>query len=73
VVVSGLLLGNPETKIHSDVGATGRHKEYYMGEGGGFPQVQAVVSLMSPELLVACPSIKGVPECELTNLLVGLM
>jgi len=55
------------------VGATGRHKEYYMGEGGGFPQVQAVVSLMNPELLVACPSIKGVPECELTNLLVGLM
>jgi len=47
-----------------------------MGEGAGFPRVQAVVSLMSLvslELLVACPSTKGVPECELTNLLVGLM
>jgi len=42
-----------------------------MGEGGGFLQVRAVVSLVSPGLLVACPSIKGVPECELTNLLVG--
>ncbi len=44
-----------------------------MGEGGGFPQVQAMVSLVSPELLVARPSTKGVPNCELTNLLVGLM
>jgi hypothetical protein len=47
-----------------------------MGEGGGFPQVQAVesqVSLESLELPVACPSTKGALECELTNLLVGLM
>ncbi len=44
-----------------------------MGEGDDFPQVQAVVSLVNPELFVACPSTKGAPECELTNLLVGLM
>jgi hypothetical protein len=44
-----------------------------MGEGGGFPQVQAAMSLMSPRLPVACPSTKGVPKIELTNLLVGLM
>jgi hypothetical protein len=44
-----------------------------MGEGGGFPQVWAVVSLMSLELLVACPSSKGALESELINLLVGLM
>jgi len=50
-----------------------RHKEYYMGEGGGFPRVRAVVSFMSPGLPVTCPSTKGVPKCELTNLLVGLM
>jgi hypothetical protein len=43
------------------------------GEGGGFPQVRAVVSLVSPKLPMACPSTKGVPEYELTNLLVGLM
>jgi hypothetical protein len=35
--------------------------------------VRAVVSLLSLGLLMACPSTKGVPECELTNLLVGLM
>ncbi len=69
----GLLLGNLETKSHSDVGAVERHKVYYMGEGGGFPRVQAVVNHVSPELLVACPSTKGAPESELTNLLVGLM
>jgi hypothetical protein len=44
-----------------------------MGEGGGFPRVQAVVSLMSPEFPVACPSTKDAPKSELTNLLVGLM
>jgi hypothetical protein len=38
--VLGFLLGSPETKkSHSDVGATKRHKVYYMGEGGGFPWI----------------------------------
>ncbi len=72
-IVSGLLLGNPGIKSHSDVGVTKRRREYYMGEGGGFPRVWAVVSLVSPELPMACPSTKGAPENELTNLLVGLM
>jgi len=44
-----------------------------MGEGGGFPRIQAVVNHVSPKLPVACPSTKGAPESELTNLLVGLM
>ncbi len=73
MVVLGLLLGNPGTKSHSGVGAMKRHREYYMGEGDGFPRVQAVVSLVSPGLLVACLSTKGAPKSELTNLLVGLM
>jgi len=42
-----------------------------MGEGGGFPQVRAVVNLVSPGLPVVCPSTKGASECELTNLFVG--
>ncbi len=71
--VSGFLLGSPKTKSHSDVGVAKRHRVYYMGEGGGFPRVQAAVNQVSPELPVACPSTKGVPESELTNLLVGLM
>jgi hypothetical protein len=72
-IVLGLLLRNPGTKSHPDVGAIERHKKYYMGGGGGFPWVRALMSLVSPGLPVACPSIKGVPECELTNLLVSLM
>jgi len=44
-----------------------------MGEGVGFPRIRTVVSLVSPGLPVACLSTKGAPECELTNLLVGLM
>jgi hypothetical protein len=60
-------------KKHLDASAMERCKEYYMGEGGGFPQIRAMVSLMSPKLPVVCPSTKGALESELTNLLVGLM
>jgi hypothetical protein len=70
---SQLLFGRPETKSHSDVRAVERRREYYMGEGGGFARVHAVVSLVRPESPVACLSTKGVPESELTNLLVGWM
>jgi hypothetical protein len=73
MTVLGILFGSPRTKNHSDVGAAERCKKYYMGEGGGFPQVWAMVSLVSLELPVACPSTKGAIESDLTNLLVGLM
>jgi hypothetical protein len=36
-----------------------KHKIYYKGEGGGFPQVRAMVSLVSPSLFVACLSTKS--------------
>jgi hypothetical protein len=42
--VSGLLLGSPGTKSHSNVGVVGKHREYYMGEGGGFLRIRAVMS-----------------------------
>jgi hypothetical protein len=35
--VSGLHFGSPEKKSHSDVASTRGYKEYYKGEGGGFP------------------------------------
>ncbi len=35
-------------KSHLDVGPVERCRVYYKGEGGGFPQVQAVVSLLCP-------------------------
>jgi len=47
LVISGLSLGSPGTKSHLDVGFVGSHRVYYKGEGGGFLQVQAVVSLVS--------------------------
>ncbi len=46
--VSGLHFGSPGTKSHSDVASAGEHREYYMGEGGGFPQMRAVVNQMNP-------------------------
>jgi len=73
VAVSGLFFGSLGTKNHSDVGAAGRHREYYMGEGGGFPRIRAMVSLVNPKLPMVCPSTKGALEIVLTNLLVGLM
>jgi len=57
--ISGLPFGSPETKCHLDVGLVERHKVYYKGEGGGFPQVWAVVSLVSLSLLVARPNTKS--------------
>jgi hypothetical protein len=44
------------------VGAAESHIEYYMGEGGGFLRIRAVVSQMSAGLLVACPNTKSVPD-----------
>jgi hypothetical protein len=43
----GLLLGSPKNKSHLDVGVAKKRKKYYMGEGGGFPRIRAVVSKMS--------------------------
>jgi len=37
VTISGLLFGSPGKKCHSDVAPAGSCKEYYMGEGDGFP------------------------------------
>jgi hypothetical protein len=43
--------GSSGIKCYLDVGLVERHKVYYKGEGGGFPQVWAVVSLVSPSCL----------------------
>jgi hypothetical protein len=46
--ISGLHFGSPKNLCHLDVASTTSCREYYMGEGGGFPWVQAVVSLVCP-------------------------
>jgi hypothetical protein len=61
LAISRLPNGSPEIKSHLDVGLVERHKVYYKGEGGVFPQVRAVVSLVSLNLHVARPSTKSVP------------
>ncbi len=38
---------SPETKSHLDVAPVQRCRVYYKGEGGGFPQVRAVVILVN--------------------------
>jgi hypothetical protein len=49
--ISRLPLGSPWKNNHLDVASVESYKVYYKGEGGGFPQVQAVVSLVCP----CCP------------------
>ncbi len=61
LTILGLPLESLGTKCHLDVGLVERHIVYYKGEGGGFPQVRAVVSLVNPSLSVAHPSTKSVP------------
>jgi len=61
VRISGLPFGSLGIKCHLDVGFIDRHKIYYKGEGGGSPKVQAMVSLVSSNLLVARPNTKSAP------------
>jgi hypothetical protein len=44
--VSGLQLESLGKKCHLDASPVESCREYYMGEGGGFPQVRAIVSLV---------------------------
>jgi len=58
--ISGLSLGSPGKNSHLNVASAESCRVYYKGEGGGFPQVWAVVSLVC-SCCVARPSTKGVP------------
>jgi hypothetical protein len=53
--VSGLLLGSLKKKSHLDVALAESYRVYYMGEGGGFPRVRAVVNQM-------CKSARGLSQ-----------
>jgi len=58
--ISGLHFGSLGKKNHLDVSATESCREYYMGEGGGFPRIRAVVSQVNPRSPVACPNAESV-------------
>jgi hypothetical protein len=46
---------SPGKMCHSDVAPAGSCREYYMGEGGGFPRVRAVMSQV-------CQSARGLSQ-----------
>jgi len=48
VRILGLPLGSPRTKWHLGAGPVTRHRVCYKGEGGGFPQVWAMMNLVNP-------------------------
>jgi len=54
-IVSGLQLGSPGKKSHLDIVSAESYRVYYMREGGGFPRVEAVVSLV-------CKSARGLSQ-----------
>jgi hypothetical protein len=58
LAISRLSLGSPGSKCHLDVGLMERHLVYYKGEGGGFPQVWAMVSLVN----LSCPWLVLAPK-----------
>jgi len=59
--ISGLPNGSLGTKCHLDVGLVKRNRVYYKGEGGGLPQVQAMVSFVSLSLPMVRLNTKSAP------------
>jgi hypothetical protein len=58
VRISRFPLGSLETKSHLDVAPMKKCRIYYKGEGGGFPQIRAVVSFVS----LNCPWLVLAPK-----------
>jgi len=46
--LSRLHFGSPNKMCHSDVASATSRREYYMGEGGGFPRLRAVLNVVCP-------------------------
>jgi hypothetical protein len=59
LTILGLPFESLGTKCHLDVGLVEKHKVYYKGEGDGFHQVEAMVSLVSSSCswLVLAPKV----------------
>jgi hypothetical protein len=54
-------LGILRQKCHLSAGPMAMQRVYYKGEGGGFPQVQVVVNLVSPRSPVSLFGNKNAP------------
>jgi hypothetical protein len=62
--ISGFQLGSLGTKWLLGDGPMAKHKVHYKGEGGGFPQVWAMVSLVSLCLPMVYMCIKSAPAMQ---------
>jgi len=71
--VSGLHFRRPNKMCHSNVASATSRREYYKGEGGGFPRIRAVVCFVvqSARGLSQHPRVSR--KCELTILWFVLM
>jgi hypothetical protein len=59
VGISSFSTWESPNKWHLRASPMANHKIYYKGEGGGFPQVQAVVSFVNSSLPMVRPNIKN--------------
>ncbi len=71
--ISGFQLGSPGKKSHLNVVFAERRRKYYMGEGGGFPRIRAVVCLVIQSARGLSPHPRVSRKCELTTLWFVLM
>jgi hypothetical protein len=65
--ISGLHFWSPNKMCHLDVGSMASCREYYMGQGGGFPWVRAVVSLMCQSAHGLSQHPRVFPNAKLTS------
>jgi hypothetical protein len=61
VRISRFPLGSLGTKCHLDVAPVDWRREYYKGEGGGFPPSLGRDEFCESELLMVRPNTKNVP------------
>jgi hypothetical protein len=61
VLILGLSTWESQEKWHLGATLMARHRKYYKGEGGGFPQVRAVVSFVNLCMPMVHSHTKSVP------------
>jgi hypothetical protein len=66
-IISGLHFGGPGNLRHLDVACMASCKEYYMGEGGGFPPSSGRGESCVSKCPWLVPTPKGVPNAKLTS------
>jgi len=59
--ILGLSTWESQEKCHLGVVPMVNLKEYYKGEGGGFPQIQVMVNFMNSCMAMIRPCTKNVP------------